>query len=131
MGCRELDLSECRGVSGSALQATVTGALPGLESVMLTGIPEVSNGLLAEMGLGLQLRHISVARCTAIGDEGLRGLAAASPQLLTLRADQCVKITDDGVIALAESCKEMQVSSCYGFAYLFSSWSCQQQCVRT
>lgn len=118
-------------MSGSALQATVTGALPGLESVMLTGIPEVSNGLLAEMGLGLQLRHISVARCTAIGDEGLRGLAAASPQLLTLRADQCVKITDDGVIALAESCKEMQVSSCYGFAYLFSSWSCQQQCVRT
>jgi len=105
---RELDLSECRGVSGSALQGILTGALPALESVMLTGIPEVSNSLLAEMGLGLPLRHISVAKCTAIGDQGLRGLAAASPQLLTLRADQCTKITDDGVVALAESCKELQ-----------------------
>ncbi|DBB02954.1 hypothetical protein WJX77_009284 [Trebouxia sp. C0004] len=111
---RELDLSECRGVSGSALQAILTGALPALESVMLTGIPEVSNSLLAEMGLGLPLRHISVAKCTAIGDEGLRGLAAASPQLLTLRADQCTKITDDGVVALAESCKELQVLSLHG-----------------
>ncbi len=107
---RELDLSECRGVSGSALQGILTGALPALESVMLTGIPEVSNSLLAEMGLGLPLRHISVAKCTAIGDQGLRGLAAASPQLLTLRADQCTKITDDGVVALAESCKELQVN---------------------
>lgn len=102
-------MSECRGVSGSALQAILTGALPALECVLLTGIPEVSNSLLAEMGLGLPLRHISVAKCTAIGDEGLRGLAAASPQLLTLRADQCTKITDDGVVALAESCKELQV----------------------
>lgn len=107
---RELDLSECRGVSGSALQGILTGALPALESVLLTGIPEVSNSLLAEMGLGLPLRHISVAKCTAIGDQGLRGLAAASPQLLTLRADQCTKITDDGVVALAESCKELQVN---------------------
>ncbi len=96
-------------MSGSALQAILTGALPALECVLLTGIPEVSNSLLAEMGLGLPLRHISVAKCTAIGDEGLRGLAAASPQLLTLRADQCTKITDDGVVALAESCKELQV----------------------
>ena len=96
-------------MSGSALQAILTGALPALESVMLTGIPEVSNSLLAEIGLGLPLRHISVAKCTAIGDKGLRGLAAASPQLLTLRADQCTKITDDGVVALAESCKELQV----------------------
>ncbi len=107
--CRELDLSECRGVSGSALQAVLTGALPALECVMLTGIPEVSNSLLAEMGLGLPLRHISIGLCTAVGDEGLRGLAAACPQLLTLRADQCVKITDDGMVALAESCKELQV----------------------
>lgn len=96
-------------MSGAALQAILTGALPALESVMLTGIPEVSNALLAEMGLGLPLRHISVARCIAIGDEGLRGLAAACPQLLTLRADQCVKITDDGVVALSETCKELQV----------------------
>ena len=106
---RELDLSECRGVSGAALQAVLTGALPALESVMLTGIPEVSNSLLAEMGLGLSLRHISVANCIAVGDEGLRGLAVACPQLLTLKADKCTKITDDGIVAIAESCKELQV----------------------
>ena len=76
---------------------------------MLTGIPEVSNALLAEMALGLPLRHISVARCGGVSDEGLRGLAAACPHLLTLRADACTKITDAGIVALAESCKELQV----------------------
>ena len=106
---RELELSECRGVSGAALQAVLTGAMPALETVLLAGIPEVSNSLLAEMGLGLPLRHISVANCTAVGDEGLRGLAVACPQLLTLNADKCTKITDEGVVAIAESCKEMQV----------------------
>ena len=107
--CRNLDLSECRGVSGSALQSILTGAMPALESVMLTGIPEVSNTLLAEMALGLPLRHINVARCTAVSDEGLRGLAAACPQLLSLQADACIKITDAGVVALSESCRELQV----------------------
>lgn len=114
LGCyfyRELDLSECRGVSGAALHSILTGALPLLESVMLTGIPEVSNALLAEMALGLPLRHISVARCAGVSDEGLRALAAACPHLLTLRADACTKITDAGIVALAESCKELQVWS--------------------
>ena len=107
--CRELELSECRGVSGAALQAVLTGALPALETVLLTGIPEVSNSLLAEMGLGLPLRHINVANCIAVGNEGLRGLAVACPQLLTLNADKCTKVTDEGVVAIAESCKELQV----------------------
>lgn len=107
--CRELDLSECRGVSGAALQSILTGALPALESVMLTGIPEVGNALLAEMALGLPLRHVSVARCSSVSDEGLRGLAAACPQLLSLHVDACTKITDAGIVALAESCKELQV----------------------
>lgn len=111
---RELDLSECRGVSGAALHSILTGALPLLESVMLTGIPEVSNALLAEMALGLPLRHISVARCAGVSDEGLRALAAACPHLLTLRADACTKITDAGIVALAESCKELQVLSLHG-----------------
>ena len=96
-------------MSGTALQSILTGALPALESVMLTGIPEVGNALLAEMALGLPLRHVSVARCSGVSDEGVRGLAAACPHLLTLRADACTKITDAGIVALAESCKELQV----------------------
>ena len=108
---RELDLSECRGVSGMALQRILTSDLPALESVMLTGIPEVSNTLLAEMGLDLPLRHIGVSNCTLVGDEGLRGLAVACPQLLTLKADKCTKITEEGVVALADSCKELQVAT--------------------
>ena len=107
--CRELDLSECRGISGSALHSALAGAMPALESVMLTGIPEVSNALLQEMALGVSMRYISIARCTAISDEGLRGLAAACPQLLTLQADACIKITDAGIVALSESCRELQV----------------------
>lgn len=137
MDCRELDLSECRGVSGSALQSILTGAMPALESIMLTGIPEVTNTLLAEMALGLPVRHLSVARCTAVNDEGLRGLAAACPHLLTLQADDCVKITDAGIVALAESCKELQVCVSdvmlqgllmWGFSHAAQDcFNCQQQ----
>ena len=112
-------------MSGAALQSVLTGALPALESVMLTGIPEVGNALLAEIALGLPLRHVTVARCSSVGDEGLRGLAAACPHLLTLRADACTKITDAGIVALAESCKELQVwpspwhlCSCLGMVVL-------------
>lgn len=107
--CRELDLTECRGVSHAALQSALTGALPALETVILAGIPEVSNALLAEMALGISLKHLSVGRCAQVGDEGLRGLAVACPQLQTLRAEKCTKITDDGVVAMAEGCKELQV----------------------
>lgn len=96
-------------MSLTALQAALTGALPALETVSLAGIPEVSNALLAELALGIPLKHLSVGRCAQVGDEGLRGLAAACPQLQSLRAEKCTKITDDGVVALAEGCKELQV----------------------
>ena len=91
------------------MQAALTGGLPALASVTLAGIPEVSNALLAEIALNTPIRHLSVGRCAGIGDEGLRGLAAACPQLQTLRVDKCSKISDDGIVALAEGCKELQV----------------------
>ena len=47
--------------------------------------------------------------CPQVGDGALAGIAAGCPTLLALRADHCSKVTDVGVLALAESCSHLEV----------------------
>lgn len=47
---------------------------------------------------------------TSVTDVGLVTLAAKRPGLTELRLDWCSKVSDAGVLAVAEGCKGLQVS---------------------
>lgn len=58
---------------------------------------------------GCKLPSCFCCSCPQVGDGALAGIAAGCPTLLALRADHCSKVTDVGVLALAESCSHLEV----------------------
>lgn len=65
-----------------------------------------------------QLRSLSLRRCQAVTDGGLRSLAAgAGSRLEGLRLDECGPgVTDAGLAALASQCGALRVRDGYGGA---------------
>ena len=47
-----------------------------------------------------------------VTDVGLCALSAARPELEALYMDECLRVTDEGVVAIANGCKHLQV--CWG-----------------
>ncbi|CAL8469688.1 g9229 [Coccomyxa elongata] len=105
-----LDLTECRGISTQSLQQCLT-SLKSLQVLELNGDTEVTDDLLTEVALACPLRRLAVANCSAVTDHGVRGIAAGAPQLTALIADDVGRITDAALVALSESCRDIQVVS--------------------
>jgi hypothetical protein len=70
---------------------------------------QVTDALLTEVALNCPLRTLSVRNCSAVTDRGMRAIAAGAPQLTALIADDVRPITDDALVALSESCRDLQV----------------------
>ena len=70
---------------------------------------QVTDELLTEVALACPLRALSVASCQALTDAGLAGLAAGAPNLERLRADECARLSDRALLALAAACRGLQV----------------------
>ncbi len=70
---------------------------------------QVTDDLLTEVALACPLRYLAVANCSAVTDRGVRGIAAGAPQLTALIADDVGRITDAALLALSESCRDLQV----------------------
>ncbi|GAB4823302.1 hypothetical protein N2152v2_010348 [Parachlorella kessleri] len=104
---RHLDLDECRGLAEHTIGAALVG-LSRLESVVLNGIPEVSDTLLARLSCCPQLLRLSLCHCSAVTDNGVAAIALALPGLLELRLNECTKVTSRGVLSLAGRCKSIQ-----------------------
>ncbi|EIE21398.1 RNI-like protein [Coccomyxa subellipsoidea C-169] len=102
-----LDLTECRGISVQSLQQCLT-SLKSLRVLELNGDTEVTDDLLTEVALACPLRRLGVSNCSAVTDRGVRGVAAAAPQLTALIADDVGRLTDAALVALSESCRDIQ-----------------------
>jgi hypothetical protein len=70
---------------------------------------QVTDDLLTEVALGCPLRVLSIRNCAGVTDRGVRGVAVGAPQLRELHVDDVARITDDALVALSESCKDIQV----------------------
>lgn len=57
--------------------------------------------------LGKTLRELRLSDCPAITDASLIAVSAVCPLLRALEVDRVEKITDEGVTAVAEGCKEL------------------------
>jgi hypothetical protein len=82
-----------------------------LEGLVLDGVGEVDDQLLTEICLSLpKLSRLSIKFCSLVSDVGLRGIAAGCGHRLSdLGIDEITKVTDQGVVALAEACINLQV----------------------
>ncbi len=69
----------------------------------------MTDDLLTEVALACPLRRLGVSNCSAVTDRGVRGVAAAAPQLTALIADDVGRLTDAALVALSESCRDIQV----------------------
>lgn len=106
---RELDLTECAGLSCATLLAALSG-LKQLEGLVLDGVVEADDALLAQLPEGTPLRRLSLAHC-AVTDAGVAALAAALPGLLELRMDDCAKVGPPALAALAAGCRGLHTLS--------------------
>lgn len=100
----DIDFSECRGISADALKQTLS-SLKGLKHVTLDGLPEVDDGVVAVLAESCSLlTFISLQRCGNITDAALKALAKyRGSNLVGLRIDEAVKVTDDGILHLVGS----------------------------
>ena len=74
-----------------AASALVQPSLP-LPAVVLNGIPEVSDTLLARLACCPQLLRLSLSNCSSVTDQGVAAIALVLPGLLELRLDECSKV---------------------------------------
>jgi hypothetical protein len=63
-----------------------------LPAVVLNGIPEVGDALMATLACCPQLQRLSLCNCSELTDAGLASIAAALPSLRELRLDDCTKV---------------------------------------
>lgn len=108
-----LNLADCRGLSGAALRELLCGGagLTSIDTLHLDGIGEVDDQLVADICLALpRLTRLSLCFCGLVSDDGVRGVAAGcSRRLLELRLDEVPRVTDAALIALADSCPDLEV----------------------
>ncbi len=96
---QELSLAGCVSISDAG--ATAVAAARQLRTLDLSGTRVL--GGFAEALAGLRsLVRINMRNCSALGDPGLRQLAAALPQLQVMEIAECGAITDRGMAALFE-----------------------------
>jgi hypothetical protein len=79
--------------------ASLAAALPqlaALRRLLLDGIPEVGDDLVAAAARCPALRELGVRMCALVGDAALAALAAQRPQLEALAVDECSKVGAGG-----------------------------------
>ena len=115
---RTLNLTDCRGLSSIALRGILCESareknLKDLESLSLDSIGELDDPLIIDICLSLpKLSRLSIALCIGIGDSGIKGIAAGcGPRLTELNLDEVTKVTDEGLLALSESCTSLQAGT--------------------
>lgn len=69
---------------------------------------QVTDDLVTEVALACPLRRLGIANCSAVTDRGIRGVAIGAPQLTALIADDVGRLSDAALVALSESCKDIQ-----------------------
>ncbi|KAK9725634.1 hypothetical protein RND81_05G158700 [Saponaria officinalis] len=133
----DLNLSGCKNITDKSMQL-VAGTYPKLESLNITRCVKITDGGLkcilskclslqslnlyalssltdevyTKISLG-QLKFLDLCGAQNLTDQGLSCIAKCS-NLVSLNLTWCVRITDVGVITLAELCKFLEFLSLFG-----------------
>ena len=107
--CREVNLTECAGLSSATLLAALTG-LPHLEALVLDGVVEAGDELLTQLPQSTPLQRLSLCRCP-VTDRGVCALAERLPSLQEVGLDDCTKVSPAALSALARRCRRLHVLS--------------------
>ena len=89
-------------------ELAVLGECPQLESIVLSGIPDLSDRtvkLLAQTASNLQ--GINLNGCARITDAGILALVARTLPFQWLRLNGVANLTDQSVLAIATSCPRL------------------------
>jgi hypothetical protein len=106
---KELDLTECRGLSAATLITAITG-LPKLESLTVDGISsEIDDAMLGVISGGALplLTSLSLAACPQISGAGITRLVTALPNMRKLVLSEC-NVDSATVVEIAKNCKQLE-----------------------
>ena len=110
-----LEVAECRGVGGQAI-ASAVGGLNHLKELVLDGIPDVTDDLLAALGAlsssNSNLVELSVAACPGVTGQGVATAVASLPALTSLNISECTDVDDSCIATIVRCCKNLKKLSC-------------------
>ncbi|KAF8639875.1 hypothetical protein AX17_001129 [Amanita inopinata Kibby_2008] len=88
--------------------ATVLAACPQLESVVLSGVPDITDRTVVLLaGTATNLQGINLNGCTQITDVAVRELIAKSPSLQWIHLNGVVSLTDPSIFAITKTCSRL------------------------
>ncbi|CAI7879844.1 unnamed protein product [Closterium sp. NIES-54] len=101
---KTLRLDGCTQLNAHALLPGL-GALTGLTCLSLSGVPSVTDTMLADLlpAVGGHLRELSLAHCEAVTDESMAAVAVHAPSLTALDLSHLPLLSDDSLHSLCSA----------------------------
>ncbi|DBA02373.1 TPA: hypothetical protein N0F65_007192 [Lagenidium giganteum] len=107
----ELRLSYCEKMSDQCF-ATIAKSCPNIAAIEVEMCVQIGNGALKHLATGLSnpttLRRLNVGGCHRISDEGLLAVARKCTQLQSINLKHCDKLTDASVRVLVHNSIELE-----------------------
>jgi F-box/leucine-rich repeat protein 14 len=117
---RDLNLRSCDNISDIGVGFLGENGL-NLHSLDVSFCANITDSGMKHIASGISsLRSLSLTTCS-IGDDGLKRLSKALSDLEVLNIGQCVAITDEGLLSLAEHSNRLRSLDLYGCPKVTSS----------
>ncbi|XP_068643079.1 F-box protein At3g58530 isoform X2 [Aristolochia californica] len=107
-----LNLTRCIKLTDDGLQQ-ITLKCSSLQSLNLYALPSFTENSYRKISLLPNLRFLDLCGSQNLSDEGLTSIAKCR-KLVSLNLTWCVRVTDIGVIAVAQSCTSLELLSLFG-----------------
>ncbi|KVH94701.1 Leucine-rich repeat, cysteine-containing subtype [Cynara cardunculus var. scolymus] len=107
-----LDITRCIKITDGGLQHIMVKC-SGLKSLNLYALSSFTDGAYKKLSLLGHLRFLDLCGAQNLSDEGLFSIAKCK-SIRTLNLTWCVRVTDAGVIAIAQGCTSLEYLSLFG-----------------
>ncbi|XP_076942572.1 F-box protein At3g58530 [Bidens hawaiensis] len=107
-----LDITRCVKITDGGLQHVIVKCT-GLKSLNLYALSSFTDGVYKKMSLLTDLKFLDLCGAQNLSDEGLFSIAKCK-NIRTLNLTWCVRVTDAGVIAIAQGCTNLEFLSLFG-----------------
>ncbi|XP_076918188.1 F-box protein At3g58530-like isoform X1 [Bidens hawaiensis] len=107
-----LDITRCVKITDGGLQHVIVKCT-GLKNLNLYALSSFTDGVYKKLSLLTELRFLDLCGAQNLSDEGLFSIAKCK-NIRTLNLTWCVRVTDAGVIAIAQGCTNLEFLSLFG-----------------
>ncbi|XP_051148560.1 F-box protein At3g58530 [Andrographis paniculata] len=111
-GLQHLNLTRCIKLTDSGLQ-TILCKCSSIQSLNLYALSSFTDVAYKKLSLLINLQFLDLCGAQNLSDNGLSCIANCR-NLTSLNLTWCVRITDQGVIAIAEGCRSLEFLSLFG-----------------